>query len=712
VSGAGLDRDENPVASAAADEHDPSGDPDLRESDRPTRRPQLRNFVELFALCGFAIAQPLLDIFGRSASQFLFRGAEPVDLVLFGLVITFVPALVLWAVESAVGVLEPRLRQPIHLLLVAALVAAFVVQLGRNALGDVFGGVLLWVLAVAVGAGAVELRRRSTAVRLWLSYAAIAPLVFLGMFLFGSESSRVIRAEAPAAVAAGIENPHPVVMVVLDELPLSALVRSDGTIDDELYPRIAELADGAHWFRNTTTVSTSTGRAVPSIVTGRYPAAGTAPVAADHPDSLFTLLGGAYGMNVTESVTRLCPSTICTDGGGIRRQQRALLGDAIDVALSRLSWSGEQGDPVAGLVEAPAVPVDDTALTEDGGGFADFDLDQSGRFRTLIEQLEGGATLNYLHILLPHVPYRYLPTGEQYPGPDPDLGRDGDDWIEEPWLTTMARQRLQLQLGYVDSLVGELLDQLSDAGIYDDALVMLASDHGISFRPGGPIRALEGQPLEDGDVADLIRVPLLVKLPGQREPVVDDRNVETIDLLPTIADVLGIDLPWEVDGRSVFAEPRPDDVTTVYGSLLNPFGVEPTGPYMFPGALDWPSIAENATDRVLPAVGRPGRLYLIGPRDELVGSSVEELGDVDELDLALDEAGAFTDVDTGSGGVPALIRGALSGGNASAVAVSVNGVVAATAPTYQDGNVTRLAVMVPPESFRDGANEVRVHRIG
>ncbi len=676
----------------------------------PTRRPRVRDLIELFALCGLAIAQPVLDIFGRATSQFIFRGAERADLVLFGIIVTVLPALALWAVESVVGAVAPKLRGPLHLVFVAVLVTMFVVQLGRAALGGLLGGVVLWVLALGLGVAAAELRRRSEAARLWLSYAAIAPAVFLGLFLFASESSRVIGGAEPAAVAAGIDDPHPVVMVVLDELPLSALVTSGGDIDAELYPHVAELADDSHWFRNTTTVSTSTWHAMPSIVSGRYPVDGTAPVAADHPESLFTLLGEAYDMNVTESVTRLCPASICGSEGGIQRQRRALFFDALDVLRTRWSWSGEQGDPVAGMVEGPA----DTAGAADQpageeGGFADFELDQPERFRTLTEGLTGGATLNYLHILLPHVPYRYLPSGEQYVGPDPDLGRVDDDWMDEPWLTRLGRQRLQLQMGYVDALLGELLDQLRSRGIYDDALIVVTSDHGISFRPGGPIRAIEGQPLEDGDVADLVHVPLLVKLPGQSEAVVDDRNVETVDLLPTIADVLGAELPWEVDGRSVFAAPRPDDVTTVYGSSVNPFGVEPTGPEQLPGGFDWSEIAEHATDVVLPAVGEPERFYLIGPQSELVGEPAGPLAD--EVEFLADDPESFRDLTSGSTVLPALVRGSLPDGDTDRVALALNGVVVATAPTFSLDGRTQVAVMVPPGAFTPGDNDVRVYRL-
>ena len=64
-------------------------------------RTRVRAFVELFALCGFAFTQPLLDIFGRGVEQFAFRGASPSQIVLFGVAVTVLPALGLaWIPDS------------------------------------------------------------------------------------------------------------------------------------------------------------------------------------------------------------------------------------------------------------------------------------------------------------------------------------------------------------------------------------------------------------------------------------------------------------------------------------------------------------------------------------------------------------------------------------------------------------------------------------
>ena len=55
-------------------------------------RATARAFVELLAMTGLAVAQPLLDVFGRAPEAFTTRDADRGDLVAFALLVTLVPA--------------------------------------------------------------------------------------------------------------------------------------------------------------------------------------------------------------------------------------------------------------------------------------------------------------------------------------------------------------------------------------------------------------------------------------------------------------------------------------------------------------------------------------------------------------------------------------------------------------------------------------------
>ena len=65
---------------------------------------------------------------------------------------------------------------------------------------------------------------------------------------------------------------------------------------------------------------------------------------------------------------------------------------------------------------------------------------------------------------------------------------------------------------------------------------MVAADHGVSF-----MKARERRRLTRGNIGEIAPVPLFIKAPGQKQGKVDDASVETIDILPTILDILNID---------------------------------------------------------------------------------------------------------------------------------------------------------------------------
>ncbi len=106
-------------------------------------------------------------------------------------------------------------------------------------------------------------------------------------------------------------------------------------------------------------------------------------------------------------------------------------------------------------------------------------------------------------------------------------------------MTLQAYQRHLLQVGYADRLLGDLLERLRDTGMYDRSLVVVTADHGMSFREGE-----SGRVASQANLEDIAFVPLFVKQPGQERGEVVDHHVETIDVLPTIAEVLGFRIPW------------------------------------------------------------------------------------------------------------------------------------------------------------------------
>ncbi len=116
----------------------------------------------------------------------------------------------------------------------------------------------------------------------------------------------------------------------------------------------------------------------------------------------------------------------------------------------------------------------------------------------------------------------------------------------EPYKSRYAAAPYDGEIAYVDSVVGKLLTQLRAHGLYDGALIAVMADHGEALGEHG--ETTHGIFLYD----ETIHVPLLFKLPGERSA---GKHVETraglVDVLPTILETAGIDIPKEVQGESL-----------------------------------------------------------------------------------------------------------------------------------------------------------------
>ncbi|MFG1954473.1 sulfatase-like hydrolase/transferase [Micromonospora sp. NPDC048830] len=644
-------------------------------------RPELGRLLEVVALVGLVVTQPVLDVLGRSPDFFLFHRATQGEILALVALVALAPTLPVALLGVASRLAGRVVRAAVHTGLVGLLLAALAVQVGRQAT-PLRGVPLLLVAAVAGAAGAAAHRRWRGPGRV-LRVAAAGPLVFVALFLFASPASAVVlpRGHSGAAAVAGPGEHPPVVMLVLDELPLVSLLGPDGRIDAARYPHFAELADASTWYRNATGVSGWTPYALPAMLTGRYPAQPLAPHYSQYPDNLFTALGGLYDIRAEESITRLCPPSRCDQPvspaqglGTLVRESGRLLGRLAAPVDSRIDPEESYRELTAaeaGLDAAEPAPADPRFR------WANLNDNQPARFTTFLAGLRPSdrPTLHFLHLLMPHPPWTYLPSGARYDAPQ-DLPNDGEGWVD------LARQRHLAQLAYTDRLIGETLRTLRATGLYDRALLVVTADHGVSFTRGFQGRGMDAIRAAPGEVT---WVPTFVKEPGQRAGRIDDRNWEHVDLLPTVADAAGVRIPWPVDGRSARQPARERADKRFYD--------RPGEPVTFPGGVPAP-----------PPAPRP---------HPLVGTTVGERpggGTARVANLA-----AFAAVDPASGQLPALVWGTVppAVGDGTLLAVAVNGRVGAVVPVVPaDPGGRRFAALLADDSlFRAGANRLDVYRV-
>jgi hypothetical protein len=566
--------------------------------------------VHLFALSAFAIGQPLLDLLSRNAAFLLAHRVTPFDVAAMVTVLFLAPPGLAWASVATASALHRRAGRALQLVWVAAFAGAAALAPAKRA-WDLPG---LLLVAGAAGAGVVValLYARLRVVRVFATVLAVGPLVYVGSFFASDSIEKLLFPPDIPPIEVEIRSETPVVMVIFDALPTTSLLDEKGEIDSRCYPTFAELARRATWYRKASAVHSLTEDAVPAILSGRYPETGQLPILADHPQNLFTLLEGSYELNVVETLTALDPTRrnrrIGLDEDPVQRF-RALLSDLGILYLhSLLPQSLATGlPPVAHVWAHYAKMADDN--------FKEAIQRRPKLFREFTASIEGapGPALHFIHILLPHYPWEYLPSGKSY-YPRDDIVNQSDRWGTEEWWVAMAYQQHLFQLGFADALLGELLTRLESEGLFDRSLFIVTADHGAGFWPGNSQR----KPGEMEHPEDVLSVPLLVKLPFQREGGTSLANVELVDILPTIADVLGVAIPWEVDGCSLVGPGCPErDHKVIYsrrGESLR-----------FP--VDLPLRRASLDRKLALQVRLPDgeRLIAIGPYRHLVGQPEADL---------------------------------------------------------------------------------------
>jgi len=134
---------------------------------------------------------------------------------------------------------------------------------------------------------------------------------------------------------------------------------------------------------------------------------------------------------------------------------------------------------------------------------------------------------SWIHLFDPHTPY------------DPP----------EPYKTRYSKRPWGLydgEIAYVDNLIGKVLDKFREKDILEKTLIVIVGDHGESL----------GQHDESGHgffIYDAtISVPLIIHFPSSKlggKQVT--AQVETIDIMPTLLQILGLPVPQEVQGKSL-----------------------------------------------------------------------------------------------------------------------------------------------------------------
>ncbi len=172
----------------------------------------------------------------------------------------------------------------------------------------------------------------------------------------------------------------------------------------------------------------------------------------------------------------------------------------------------------------------------------------------------------WVHFISPHTPYDYREISSHLAGPMTE-GRfaqqvGGSFEIESPGELKRARDLYDGEIFFADHLFGQLISHLRDTGTLDDTIVIVTSDHGEEF--------LEHGQVQHNALYDLlVRVPFLIRHPGNLDGRRVSEPVMTMDLLPTVASIIGASVPENLDGIDLRASLDPERHRILTG-MTNP----------------------------------------------------------------------------------------------------------------------------------------------
>jgi sulfatase-like protein len=651
----------------------------------------------VLGLASIAIAQPTFAVLSNSHEFFAARGTNAATAVAAVLVICFAVPFALIAVERATRIISRRAATAVYSGTVAALSAAAVmpwlrqIELLTSPSDAVISGVVGVVVAIA--------NSRVHIVRQFLIALAFAALAVPTLFLSDPGVRQSLWPSESVVSVEAIAQTPPIVFVIFDELPLNSLLTRDGSIDAGRYPNIAALSREAYWFRNASTVASNTSHAVPAILSGRYPTAvDDVPTLQYYPVNLFTTLASHYDISAWLRFQRLCPPRAC-------RNDSATSADSVALLLSDLGIVWLHIVAPRALVEGLPPVTDDWADfgRADRTQTADVAEGRNGLFAQFVSSIDGRpARMHFIHSMLPHMAFEYVPSGRRYRRPDYEsmIFRRSRlfDTASAAYADTLHQRHLA-QVGFVDRLIGDLILRLREVGAYDKALIVITADHGASYREGRSRR----EPEEGRNLSDILRVPLLIKLPGQRRGEIVDRIVETVDILPTILDVVGAKSSLPFDGRSLIDArvPARSSRTFIWRNRqsVTVRTVE--------------DLSAEATASLARKEARFGHGDLTGlyaaPDDRhFIGMNRSALHSATDVRVRIRNSREFRAVNLGHEPLPLYVGGILDTLRLDplTVAVVVNGNVAAVARSYRDRGAHRFGTLIPETSLHDGRNVV------
>ena len=605
----------------------------------------------------------MLDLYGTNTTVFSAAKMTSLEVSIFVLMVLVVPALVATAIDAISKVFGPRVNEAVRLWQIAAfsflvgLAIARIAQWEGNTVPIAVGLVLAVVVPICFD--------RFKSVREWSRWLSALGVAVLATALIQLQPV-ILGTSGPKSDAVIGRTDVSVLQIVFDEFPLYALLDSNGQINAERFPGFAQLAQESTWFRNSVAESNFTHQAVPAILSSQVPTQDGGPFLQQYPKNIFTLFGGKTAVDGIEPVTSLCPHSVC--------QSEVASSFGFDVGRY-VKFVRDAGYVYGHRVLPPLARTRIPSIEGTWGGFGAVANKFKEQFDTgafsQVDAISNGVDafvndssqrVEVVHALVPHAPWRLTPDHRVAPlsASITTQNPDNEDVVRDTYQTFLV------QVGAADNAISELIETLKKNGRWDNTLLVVTADHGISFLPTMPQRHTDFSDM--GQSNDVYRIPTFIKFPKQSAGKISDCAISNLDLLPTIIDVTEIETAWEFAGQSV-AKDCPAGRTRTVVSATGETAVLSDGFEVVKERSDY-------YDSVVAREGSLRRVAGVGLSASLVGQALPTVANSTTVTgWSVTQKKMFTNVSTKEGArVPSLITGNIQ--LAKPLDVGTEGVVA------------------------------------
>lgn len=302
-----------------------------------------------------------------------------------------------------------------------------------------------------------------------------------------------------------------VVLIILDELSYHDF-QSAG---EKILPNIYKIKNNSFNFSKAYSAADTTYQSIPAMLTDAKISHLKLPFSNHYPENLFSTLSKSHKIFAHEPITLFCKNKICHGSSKINFKNLSIMLNDILLIFFNKYFPFPQISPTLG----------NKANHFFFGRWYSDEIDQRvtniEKFTKKIVNKSSEKVFIFAHYLLPHSPYMYDHNCLGYSIPNnPDELGDGYEWKVTQKKLDVFYYRFLHQLKCADKMVGLLINKLKALNLYNESLIIITSDHGVSFK----INENRRVPSQN-NYNDIANVPLIIKLPNQNIPKEIDKHV-------------------------------------------------------------------------------------------------------------------------------------------------------------------------------------------